>query len=132
MKTITNFLMLIVTSTAFAANSQSAHVSFANLKNNAVISNGYVVKFEVSGMTVEPAGTMTPNTGHFHLIIDGALVPKGTVIPKDATHIHFGKGQMETTLDLKPGRHKLILQFADGAHVSYGPALSKTIHVTIQ
>lgn len=71
-------------------------------------------------------------TGHHHLIIDGAPVPLGQVVPTDETHLHFGKGQTETTLTLKPGPHTLTLQFADGAHRSYGPELSQTIHVTVK
>ena len=64
---------------------------------------------------------MLEGTGHHHLIVDGKAVPKGSVVPADATHMHFGKGQTETTLKLPPGKHTLTLQFADGAHQSYGP-----------
>ena len=32
--------------------------------------------------------------------------------------IHFGQGQLTTTLDLEPGEHTLRLQFADGAHIA--------------
>ena len=54
------------------------------------------------------------------------------MVPADATHLHFGKGQTETMLKLTPGKHTLTLQFADGAHQSYGPDLSSTITVEVK
>jgi hypothetical protein len=56
----------------------------------------------------------------------------GTVIPVDNTHLHFGKGQTEAVLTLSPGNHLLTLQFADGAHRSYGSPLSRSISVTVE
>ena len=52
--------------------------------------------------------------------------------PKDATHIHFGKGQTVDTLALTPGTHTLTLQFANGVHESYGKDWSKTITVEVE
>lgn len=91
------------------------------------------VVFGVRGMTVTPAGEhMGDKTrGHHHLIIDGEPVPAGQVVPSSDKHIHFGKGQTETEVKLEPGKHTLTMQFADGAHISYGPALSKTITVEV-
>jgi len=53
-------------------------------------------------------------------------------VPTDATHLHFGKGQTETEVTLPPGQYALTMQFANGAHQSYGPEMSKTIHVTVK
>ena len=44
-----------------------------------------------------------PAFGHHHLVIDGASVAKGTMVPMDPKHIHYGKGQTETTVELTPG-----------------------------
>ena len=82
-------------------------------------------------MAIHPAGELVAKTGHHHLIVDGAPIPAGKMVPVDAKHIHFGKGQTETVLKLTPGLHTLTLQFADGAHGSYGPNLSSTIQVTV-
>jgi len=60
-----------------------------------------------------------------------ARFPRGTSIPADAQNLHFGKGQTETTVELSPGQHQLTLQFGNGAHQSYGDAMSKTITVTV-
>ena len=51
---------------------------------------------------------------------------------KDKTHIHYGKGQTETTIELAKGKHTLTMQFANGAHLSYGKALSTTITVEVE
>ncbi len=109
-----------------------AKVMFTEPKDGATVPQNFTVKFAVEGMKIATAGTMTPGTGHHHLIIDGAATPKGQVVPANATHIHFGKGQTETKLSLKPGPHTLTLQFADGAHESYGEMMSQTIHINVK
>ena len=109
-----------------------AKVVFVEPKDGATVSQNFTAKFEVEGMKIANAGIMTPGTGHHHLIVDGAAIPKGKPVPTDATHIHFGKGQGETKLSLKPGAHTLTLQFADGSHLSYGEMMSQTIHITVK
>jgi len=106
-------------------------VYFVEPKDGAMVHSPVKVVFGLEGMTIKPAGDMTEGTGHHHLIVDGKPVAKGQVVPTDATHLHFGKGQTETELTLAPGLHTLTLQFADGAHQSYGPELSSTISVTV-
>jgi hypothetical protein len=71
-------------------------------------------------------------TGHHHVIVDGSFVEKGKPVPADATHIHYGGGQLEADIPLEPGTHTLTMQFADGAHLSYGEAFSTTISVTVE
>lgn len=116
---------------AAPASLPSGSVSFVTPLDGSTIFTESELVFSVEGMRVRPAGEdATDHTsGHFHLIIDGEPTPAGTVVPADATHIHYGKGQTSTTVTLTPGKHTLTLQFADGAHISYGPAWSKTIHV---
>lgn len=107
-------------------------VSFVEPKDGATVSNPVHVVFAVEGMKIAPAGTMTEGTGHHHLLIDGAPLPKGEVIPVSDKSLHFGKGQTETDLTLPPGDHTLTLQFGDGAHRSYGPPMSSTITVHVK
>lgn len=106
-------------------------VFFKNLKIGQSIPKKFKIQFGVEGMTVKPAGEIVPGTGHHHLVIDGDAIPAGQVVPMDETHLHFGKGQTEVEIELKPGKHKLLLQFADGAHVSYGPDLSAVVDVVV-
>ncbi len=107
-------------------------VDFTEPKNGAEVSSPFKVKFAVTGMEVKPAGSMDSNTGHHHLIINGDSMKVGESIPFDEKHLHFGKGQTETDVTLPPGTYKLTMQFANGAHQSYGPGLSKSITVTVK
>jgi len=98
------------------------------------ISDGKVtvhVQMGVEGLTVMPAGTLADGGGHHHIIVDGDPVPRGTAVPADAQHIHYGLGQTEADLQLEPGPHTLRLQFADGAHRSYGSQVHTLIHVNV-
>lgn len=116
----------------FSASSAFAGVNFISPKDNEIVPTTFKVDFGVEGMTVAKAGVMTPKTGHHHLIIDGKPVPKGQVVPKDATNIHFGDAATSTTVSLAPGKHTLTLQFADGVHKSYGEEFAKTISVEVK
>lgn len=107
-------------------------IMFVSPQAGAKVKSPVKVEMGLEGMTVLPAGEMKENSGHHHLIIDGKPIPTGDVVPKDETHIHFGKGQTSTEVPLKPGKHSLTLQFADGAHKSYGPDLSSTIEIDVE
>jgi len=115
-----------------AAERPTAHVFFKNLKLGQTITRKFKVQFGAEGIIVRPAGEIVAGTGHHHLIIDGDAIPAGQVVPMDETHLHFGKGQTEAEIELKPGKHKLVLQLADGAHVSYGPDLAATVDVVVK
>ncbi len=108
-------------------------VNFVFPSDGAKVFSPFTVVFGVQGMGVLPAGQAVDDKskGHHHIIIDGKPIPAGTVVPMDATHKHYGKGQTEAQLELPHGKHTLTMQFADGAHRSYGPALSKTINVEV-
>ena len=107
-------------------------VAFIEPVDGAVVSSPFKVRFAVSGVEVKPAGEIVPNTGHHHLFIDDAGAPQGVVIPADSRHLHYGKGQTEAEISLPPGAHTLTMQFANGAHQSYGPGMSRTIHITVK
>jgi len=107
-------------------------VYFVEPADGAVITGLVKVVMGIEGMEVTPAGELVENTGHHHLIINGSSVQEGEVVPKDERHIHFGNGQSETTLALEPGEYTLTLQFANGAHLSYGEGMSNTIHITVK
>ncbi|MEO8803462.1 MAG: DUF4399 domain-containing protein [Rudaea sp.] len=110
-----------------------AHVFIIAPKDGAIVGADVHVKFGVKGIKLVPATDPAPNTGHHHLLIDVAsLPPKNAPIPSDATHLHFGKAQTETTIHLSPGDHTLQLDFGDFAHMQFDPPIvSKkiTIHV---
>ena len=107
-------------------------VDFGNLKDGDTVTSPVKIEFLVYGKTIKPAGEDVEGTGHHHIIVDGGSIQAGTVVPADDTHIHFGKGQTETSLELSPGKHTLTLQFADYAHRSFGSKWSKTITVNVE
>ena len=107
-------------------------VSLLEPANGATVSSPFKVRFGVQGMVVAPAGDVVANSGHHHLLINQEAVPAGVSVPVTPQHIHFGKGQTETDVTLPPGTYKLTAQFANGAHQSYGPAMSQTITVTVK
>ena len=116
------------------ADAAPAHgkVAFVEPTDGAKVTGKFKVKFAVEGMKIHPAGELVPNTGHHHLIIDGGPIAAGTMVPMDDKHLHFGKGQTETEIELPPGEHRLTMQFADGAHVSYGEGMSASIRVVVE
>lgn len=126
MKLIFAMALLLSLSTVLAS------VDFITPKNKEVVPSTFPVEFTVEGMSVAKAGNMKANTGHHHLIVDGKPVPKGKLVPKNETHFHFGDGATKTQLTLTPGLHTLTLQFADGAHKSFGKKFSKTISVEVK
>ena len=109
-----------------------ARVNFGTPVDGVVVGSPVKVRFEIQGMEVKPAGDMTENSGHHHLIVDGQSVRFGDVIPADPTHFHFGKGQTETEIELEPGKHTLTLQFGDFAHRSYGERMSSTVTIMVE
>jgi len=112
---------------------EGAKVVFQNLKDGAVVSSPLKVKMGTEVIKVDTAGPVIAGIGHHHLLIDAEdSLTAGTMVPKDSTHLHFGKGQTETEIKLAPGKHKLALQFADGLHRSYGGKLSTVITVNVK
>ena len=123
---------------------KGAKVYIVNLRDGRTVKarNGKVkVVFRVSGMGICPAGITAsgqpiPDTGHHHLLVDvDKLPPLNQPLPADKpdTVKHFGKGQTEATIDLKPGKHTLQLVFADYGHVPHDPpVVSEKITITVE
>ncbi len=118
---------------ALPAIPEGAKVFFKNIKEGATISSPFKLEMGVEMIRVDTAGPVADGGGHHHLFIDAEdSLSTGSIIPKDSTHVHFGKGQTEYELKLTPGKHKLSLQMADGLHRSYGSKLSATVNVTVK
>ena len=107
-------------------------VYFIEPKDGETLTSPFKVVFGVKGMAVEPAGDIKANSGHHHLLINLDAMKAGDAIPVDDKHLHFGKAQTETEVKLPPGTYKLTLQYANGAHVSYGPPMAATIRVNVK
>ncbi|MDR2214325.1 MAG: DUF4399 domain-containing protein [Nevskiaceae bacterium] len=110
-----------------------AKVYIISPANGATVASPFKVEFGLSGMGVAPAGVQFENTGHHHLLVDVDL-PEDMSVPlaNDATHLHFGKGQTETTVTLPPGTHTLQLVLGDSLHIPFDPpVISDKITVTV-
>lgn len=93
----------------------------------------FVVKFEVTGMEVVPAGQNVPDSGHHHLLIDvNEIANASQPLPATNNIIHYGKGQTEAEITLPPGKHTLQLMFADYQHMLFDPVvMSEQIDITV-
>lgn len=129
---VASILALVLFRTASA--SAEAKVFFIEPQDNATVGTSFHVKMGAEGVKLCPANQETADKacGHHHILVDSKFIPEGQPIVNDPTHIHFGKGQMETEVKLTPGKHTLTLQFADFAHRSFGEKLSQTITVNVK
>jgi hypothetical protein len=92
-----------------------------------------LVTLQVSGLTIAPAGTMEPGTGHHHLVVDAELPAAGVPIPSTpGVYIHMGQGQTEYELtDLEAGEHTVIAVVGDGAHIPLTPWVVDTVRFVV-
>ena len=121
-------------SLASAAAPAGAEVYFISPKDGETVSSPVTVRFGLKGMGVAPAGIQMPNTGHHHLLVDAdGPAAQNQAIGKDEHHMHFGGGQTEATVELKPGTHTLQLVVGDYLHVPFNPSVeSKPIKITVK
>jgi len=112
---------------------EGAKLYFIAPQDGAKVSNPVTVKFGLSGMGVAPAGVDKPKTGHHHLLIDVDEIDLNNPLPADDNHKHFGGGQTETTVTLKPGKHTLQLVLGDLNHVPHKPpVMSEKITINVK
>jgi hypothetical protein len=110
-----------------------AKVYFLAPANGAEVKGPVKVVFGLAGMGVAPAGTQKEHTGHHHLLIDGPTVDTSKPLPTTDQVRHFGNGQTETTVELKPGKHTLQLVLGDWKHQPHQPpVMSETITITVK
>jgi len=136
---ITSLLALALAGVAFSAElprtaaPPEAKVYFISPSDGQVIKGDVTVRFGLVGMGVAPAGTVLEATGHHHLIIDSPLPALDQPLPKDDSHLHFGKGQTEAVVKLAPGKHTLQLILGDANHIPHlPPVVSEKITITVK
>src|SRR3954452_14108498 len=103
-------------------------------KDGATVKSPVTIEFGLKGMGVAPAGVKFENTGHHHLLIDTDLpADLNAPLPTSDTVRHFGKGQTEASIELKPGKHTLQLVLGDDKHTPHNPpVISKKITITVK
>ena len=111
---------------------KTGKVFFVSPQNGEEVRSPVQFKMGVEGMEIQPAGEVVAGKGHHHIIINGETFPQGEAVPfVEKKTYHYGKGQTEASIELEPGEYDVTLQFANGAHVSYGPELSSKIRIKV-
>jgi len=107
---------------------------FITPSNGEEVTNPVAIRFGIVGMEIVPAGKDKPMSGHHHLLINVEKLPNmKSPIPADKNHLHFGKGQTETQLNLPSGRHTLQLLLGDYMHVPHEePLISDKIEIIVK
>jgi hypothetical protein len=123
---------------AFKPPTAQGKVAFKGLKNGAKISGkdfmgAVAVSLQLSaeGMTIEPAGAVHENAGHFAVGIDAQPLPLGTAIKKASGYQVYEKGETEVQVGVRPGAHTLTLQLVDSRNRSYGPDWAQTVEIKV-
>lgn len=112
---------------------EGATAYFVNLKNGDTVTSPLLVQFGLRGIGVAPAGIEKENTGHHHLLIDVAELDVNNALPMTDTIRHFGGGQTEVRIELRPGTHTLQLLLADHNHIPHHPVvMSERVTVTVK
>ncbi len=52
---------------------QAASVQIVEPADGATVGSSVLIRLEVAGLTIAPAGTMDPGTGHHHLVVDADI-----------------------------------------------------------
>lgn len=117
----------------FTPSPSGARVYIVEPRNGATVSSPVKVVFGLAPvMGIAPAGVQKDNTGHHHLLIDNPAVEAGP-LPDNEQVRHFGGGQTETMLTLKPGKHTLQLVLGDWKHAPHNPPVqSEPITITVK
>jgi hypothetical protein len=115
------------------ASPATAKLYFVNLRNGMTVTSPVKVIFGLSGMGVAPAGIEKEGTGHHHLLMNVNEVDANAPLPANDQFRHFGAGQTETSVELKPGQHTLQLVLGDQNHIPHHPpVLSERITITVK
>lgn len=109
-----------------------ATVTFTSLADGDRIAGSVDLQMVADGVVIEEAGQVREGAGHLHVSTSGECVPEGQAIPRDADHVHFGKGQLQDRLYLPAGTHELCLQVGDGAHVAQPITATLTVTVGVE
>ena len=106
---------------------------FVNLKNGETVASPVLIQFGLRAMGVAPAGIEKAGTGHHHLLIDVSELDVNAPIAVSDQLRHFGLGQTEVTLEMKPGLHTLQLLMGDQNHIPHHPVvMSERITIMVK
>jgi len=113
----------------------NAKIFFVNLKDGQSVTSPLKIEMGAEGIKVDSAKAgLKLASGHHHLLVDIDSIPANTMVPATDSvhHYHFGNAQTSATVKLTPGKHTLVLQFADALHRSYGSRLTSKVTVDVK
>ena len=112
--------------------SRQPEAYFTNLRDGDAVDSPFIARFGLSMRGLVPAGKSAGTAGHHHLLVNQPLpLDFKKPLPFTDQYIHFGKGQMEAVLNLKPGTYNLTLLLADQGHLPYF-VFSKPVRITVR
>ena len=130
------FVIFLINTPSYSGNhsNQTKELFFISPKNGDKVIIPFTVKFGLKGMEIVPAGVNKPMSGHHHLLININKLPDMKMpIPSDSNHLHFGKGQTETLIELPKGKHTLQLLLGNHLHIPHDiPLLSEKIEIIVR
>ena len=94
---------------------------FFDLKDGATIPSKVKIRFGIENMEIAPAGTVEPNTGHHHLLIDTRYRRSISRSQAISTTFILAACQTEAEITLPAGEHTLQLLLGDQAHIPHFP-----------
>ena len=137
----TGLIFILLSLNSFSYPRYSSDVDSNNPKlffvipsNGEEVTSPFKLEFGLIGMDVVPAGIDKPMSGHHHLLIDVKKLPDMKApIPADKNHLHFGKGQKETIIELPKGKHTLQLLLGNYLHIPHDkPLISERIEILVK
>jgi hypothetical protein len=113
--------------------SEGASAFIISPKDKAIVTSPVTIKFGVTGILIAPAGINKHKAGHFHLLLDiDKALDLDEPIPISTHYLHFNHGELETTLELSPGKHSLQIVVGDEEHEPFEELLSKKIIIHVK
>lgn len=121
----------VLPSWVVSAPSYEPSAYFTNLRDGDTRESPFVARFGLSMRGLVPAGQTAGRAGHHHLLVNRELpLDFKKPLPFNDQYIHFGKGQMETVINLPPGIYTFRLVLADKEHIPYF-VYSKPVSITV-
>ena len=118
----------MVAASTMSPSPEGVSLYFIAPEDGAMVGTTLTVKFGLAGMGIAPAGVVSPNTGHHHLLIDHVGTPAAAQpLPVSDQVRHFGGGQTQTELTLAPGTHTLQLMLGNYLHIPHDPPVASAV-----